>query len=79
MDDSTDRNTLKKISLLYSAAPFSPSESVVAKGIAQKYKMEEVVLAQYLSAADSLRDLSLYKNNLFCAYTGRLQLLPVPV
>ena len=74
MDDSTDRDTLKKISLLYSAAPFSPSKSAVAKGIAQKYRMEEVVLAQYLSATDSLRDLALYNNHLFCAFTGKLEL-----
>ena len=67
MDNSTDRLTLQKITLLYSVAPFSTAKSAAAKATAEKYRMEEIELAQYLSFSGSLEDLTLYENSLFCA------------
>ena len=68
MDDSTDRLTLKKITLLYSLSPFSTAKSAAAKATAEKYRMEEIELAQHLFLYGSLADLTLYENSLFCAY-----------
>ena len=67
MDNSTDRLTLQKITLLYSLAPFSAAKSAAAKATAEKFRMEEIELAQYLSLSGSLEDLTLYQNSLFCA------------
>ena len=67
MDDSIDRLTLKKIALLYSVAPFTAAKSAAAKATAEKYWMEEMQLAQYLSLSGSLADITLYENSLFCS------------
>ena len=67
MDDSTDRLTLQKITLLYSIAPFSAAKSAAAKATAEKYRMEEIQPAHHLSLYGSLADLTLYENSLFCA------------
>lgn len=70
MDDSTDRVTLKKINLLYSAAPFTQAKSAAAKAIAETHRIEELMLAQYLSTSHSSADLKLFEGHLFCTKPG---------
>ena len=70
MDNLADRNTLKKITLLYSAIPFSPAKAAAAKAISDTYSIEELNLAKYLSMSGTLSDLTLFDGHLFCAKPG---------